>query len=242
MNPPVEIKQNLYALNGAIEDYIRASAKTTTQVLVKQGTKLGFELRDEFAKMIPAKGSITSTQLTALKNAGGIRVRDSIKNSPAIAARLNTQSGVATRATFSGKKLVRRQGKKLNIQAFRVMQELSARESGRGYLAYAGRLRIAGIGENKLLESFGRFSQLIGSVGLGINQTSQTLTMTWGGVAHGGSPVQVGEALNKPRQLQAINRAIGVVVSDIATYHRFDGAQAKAITDRLETASRAPLK
>lgn len=259
----IKVSHNLEALNRTLTEYRRVSGLTTTEVLVKQGTKLSFELSNRLKGLMPGRGAIRNERLAALKSGEGVHVRPSIaravlaKQGAAVslkdkaqylAGQQKTERQIGTLAGVRfkfGKKTpdgvkehVKRDGTRLNLQALMVQRELNAREGGRGYLGVGARMKIANIAATKLEKFFGRYRQQLSSAGLGITPDNQSLTFTYGGTNTPDGPVDIGSALQKPRQQNAISQALGAVRADMAVY--LQRKQVEALQASLKTALRVP--
>ena len=125
--------------------------------------------------------------------------------------------GIKTRA---GHGTVSTKGKLLNLQALAVKAELAARESGRGYLGYATRIRTDSVEAVKEVKKLGRLHQQLGAAGLIISNDEAGIRFVWGGMSRDGEALGVGEGLNKDQQQRAIAQGIGDVNSDVMEYVR----------------------
>lgn len=236
----ITVDHNLDALNRILPEYQRTFGKTTTEVLVKQGTKLAIALHQRLKELAPGKGSIRAERMAALKAGEGVLVR------PGIAARVMSQQGTAVplsardayrdaskrterkigaltglrfkfgKRSPQGKASIKQKGKRLNLRALMVQAEINAREGGRNYLGWAAKTSLRGLEIVKALAHFGKYKQQLAAVGLGVNELGQELRFTYGGFSAGnGRSVGVGEAMQKPKAQQKISTALADIVADV---------------------------
>lgn len=234
------VTHNLDALNAMLDQYRQVSKRTNEHILVKQGNKLGFELRSRLRVLAPAVGSIKTERIAALRGGGGIHIRKSVKES------VNKLLGLAYGRSKDGKLVrdvwVRRgrktprmavaqkvinvaygeNGERLSAQAIKVKRELRLRERGRGFLSIAGSVRpksLVGGGETSLR---GRYRQLLATAKLQINLTEQSLTFSYGG-----KQSAIGDAMSTPKADTQVAGALQAVTTDMASY--VADKQAKAL-------------
>lgn len=252
----VTVHDNLAALNKILPEYQRVSRKTSIEVLTKKGRDLAIRMGQELRKLTPTKGAITSTRLAAMEAGGGVKVRPSIVQ--AIIKRETVKRGGFVRLSDKAKHIaddrgvagirfrsqdpnwfdeegVTKNAKGQSLWSLIVKRELAARESGRGYTAFAARMGIHRIIAGQVLRHMGRNRQVIGDAKLLATQSEGSLTMTWGGTAPGGQPIGSGVSLSKPPQQAAIAVAIRGMLADIEPYvarkyaESMQGAVGKAI-------------
>ena len=230
----ITFSHNLDRLNAILPEYKKASGLTTSQVLVKQATKLTFELRDRLRRLKP--GGITADRISALRSGEGIKVRESIIRSVMAAKgasvritdRLrhtggNTRRnasiyGSGTAGVVFGKRQKSTDTKGRSLWNLIVKREISARESGKGYTSTAGMMRVRNLPESKFVRQFGRLNQELSTASLKADEKSGLISMRYGGSSHGGKDVSLGEALRKPRAQSAIAEALDAVRKDIGVY------------------------
>lgn len=267
----ITVEHNLDALNKILPEYLAVSGYTTAGVLVKKGYDLSRRISDKLRMLKPGRGTVTLDRLAALSGGSGIRVRESIIKSTLakygafvrIADRAKhtgsdflTATGLGGRDRKRGIKGLRlraskknpegvsritKNKKKLNIWQLIVQRELSARESGAGYTAWAAMMNVRSVADRKIVRQFGRVKQELGNVGLSATQTEASLTFNWGGIGHDGKPIQSGESLSKPRQQAAISSAISGTIDDIRVY--LARKHSEALTDAVNAAiAKTPMR
>lgn len=217
------VEHNLNAFNARLAQYQAVSGKTSQEVLLKQGNKLGYELAYRLRALAPAKGSVREERLAALARGGGLRLRQSIRESAAPGlngaySRLSDRKMVTKNS--KGKERVIKwalgeDGKLLSWYQLAIRKELALRESGRGYTGLAGRLRTDNLASGGTNTLKGRYSQELAKVGLSGPADAATLTFTWGGFAQNS---ELGDSLKQPRARQALAEALAAVTKDMGVY------------------------
>jgi hypothetical protein len=218
----VNVATALDGLNTKLGDYIFLSKKLPSEALAKKGTDLGFELEDRLKKLKPAKGSIRTSRLAALKSGRGIRVRPqlirSLQDKLGLASRLSDRNRKKPQAVYGKglRTMFRRKGQRLNFRQMAVKAELSARESGVGYSAFVGRAKGIKALESstagaKTVFSRGRYNQLLSSANLSVESDGSSLL-----IVYGSSENQAGSAIAK--QDAAVADALDAVATDIGVY------------------------
>lgn len=245
----IDVEHNLKAFNASLAEYQRVSGKTTEEVLAKQGSKLAFSISDALKMRSPSKGSVTAQRLSVLRSKQeGIFIRPNIRL--AVASKVGAAVPLANKAqyirgqkrtdkkfgTLSGIRFGFTKSKKngvastregLNLQALMVKRELAAREKGRGYLGFGSRIDVSKIADVKLVKLFGRYKQELSKAGLQASTSETAITFTFGGsTAPDGRMVDLGPAISKPKNLQAVARGIADVRKDMAPYIAKKHAQA----------------
>lgn len=253
----ITVSDNLDALSRILAEYQMVSGKTTREVLVKKGTDLAIRMGQELKKLAPPKGSVTASRIQALKQGGGIRVRKSI-----IAKMLRrevTNRGGFVRIADKEKHIKDKKGisgvrfessdpnwfdeegetknaKGQSLWNLIVARELSTRESGSGYTAYAARIGIKELIDRARVLRLGRKGQEIGRATITESPDNGAITMSWGGLGPTGEPIGSGQSLSKPRQQAAIMVAIQGAIADTGLYlarkhaQRIRDSASKAIT------------
>jgi hypothetical protein len=202
----LEVKHELAELNAAISRYQEVTKKSPQDVLLKHGGEFAYALNRRFRFLAPAKGSIRSARLAAMKGRGaGVFVR------PSVRARIFAQYGAHTSLEGGGMMLpgqtrffrskgsvrdvasVKRKGKTLNLQALAVQAELNLRESGRGFLGRSAKFdslrdRLQGGGESRWLD---RYTRLLAEAGLTVSTENGALTFTWEGAGGSGAATAI---------------------------------------------------
>lgn len=210
----VLINDNLNSLNTALNRYAELTGKSPEDILLKQGGKLGYALRVRLREAMPAKGSIRAERLEALKRGEGVRVGPHIERS--VAAKYQARTNLDTRKTVfgrskAGKTSVTRGGKRLNLRALMVQRELSARESGRGFLSISARypriLQRQQVARSRIGPELSK---------AGINANADTMTFSWTGGNELAESAATG--LSKAKGEKAIAQAIKDVELDILEY------------------------
>lgn len=248
----ITVSHNLESLNQILAEYKKVSGLTTAQVLIKKGSDLSFRLSDKLKLLKAGKGGIAAQNIAMLRGGKGIRVRDSVQKNVMekfgaavnIADRLKHTNGKGLSGVkFGFKDDLGSEGKTsnkkgLNLRNLIVKREISARESGRGYLAWAGMMKVKKLSSsNKQLVHLGRLNQQLGNLGLSYTDVDGSLTFHWGGMSKEGKPIQAGQALAKPRQQRAIDSAIEEVRADMVVYLK--RKHTEAIQRATESAVRA---
>jgi hypothetical protein len=213
----LEVQHELGRLNTALREYSRQSHKTTLEVLVKQAAKLSFALRTRFRTLTPPKGEIRSTRLVGLRAGQGVHVRPRVLQS--IMAKYGAKSSLDTGRLLLGRRgaaTVRSKGKRLNITALAIQRELSLRESGRGFLAYASGIRAERLGGARGIVSWwGRYAQLLGTVSLMPGVSTDEVTFRWG---QSPASSEAAGAMRKPRAAPQLAGAIRDIRLDMEEY------------------------
>lgn len=229
----VTFQSNLDAFNRALSDYVQLSRQSTQEAVKKQGAKFAFDLSTRLKAFSPGKGSIRAERLAALRAGEGIKISESAWK------RVNSTQGIVqdikTRkyGFRRGKKVYgtrRTRGKRLNIRALLVKAELGLRESGRGFLPYASRVR-------SLIQKFAikddvdyyekhldRYSRFLTAVGFQTDPDKANMTFEWGGNKSSG---EVAKTLNRPRQQRTIAASLDAIRADMMTYIVARQARAK---------------
>lgn len=206
---------NIEEFNKDLTEYAEFTKRTPGEALAKQGAKLGFYLRARLSALKPEKGATRNARLAALKRGEGVKVRQGAieyakKKTVATAQNIRTrQDALFVEKTKRGN--VKKGGR--TFWQIAVDRELSIRESGRGYLSLAGRMRwvdaalIAG-SEYRVLD---RISREVGNAGLKISEDGATLKIDYA------NPFIV-EGLDRTKGKEAIARAIADARADIRVY------------------------
>lgn len=260
----ITAQHNLDSLNAIMPEYQRVSGLTTEQVLVKKGTDLTFQLRDRLRRLIP--GAITADAEARLKSGGGIKVRDSIIRKVAASKgavlslkdRLKHTGGNADKDAAAAGRGLRgvRFGFNSRNKAGRtadtkgrslwnliVKREISAREAGKGYTAYAAMMRVKNLPTRKVIRHFGRIQQELANAALAANTEGGSLTFTFGGKEYQGQPVGITHALQQPKGQQAIADSLNAVRKDIGVYLARKHREAiQAAADRAASLARRVSK
>lgn len=232
---------------------------TTAEVLKKKGQDFAIRLFQKLQTVMPSKGSITSTNLGEMKaSSRGLKVRDSIvrkvMEKAGAATRLDNHAkpskvgglnsvGFRFRAALNktGDKLANSGGKSeqkgMNLRALMVKRELAARESGRGYLAFAALMKVKKLIGITTLTHRGRVGQSVGTLTLANGEDQGSLTFNWGGMGRDGNLIQSGVGLAKPRQQRLISEALNEMRADMAAY--LARKHAEALQNSVNKAVRA---
>lgn len=189
----ITIEDNLADLNVALGEYLKHTKLSVDEAMVKQGTKIAFEISRQMSAMKPAKGAVRAERLAALKSGEGVRVRKSLRK---------------WKPTRNSRK-----DRSLNIQALRVRRELNLREQGRGFMAYGTRINAGKLRGKQRIEKLGRHKQQLAEAGLRFEPDGTSFKLVYGGPQS-----EFGGTLNRPRFRRHINAAIVEVTADILTY------------------------
>jgi hypothetical protein len=214
-----ELQSDLARLNSTIADYIRVGKKLPEEALAKQAGKLGFAFSQELRGLIPPKGSIRSESLARLKGGGGIRVRPSVRK--AVFEKRRARQDLATRdlvfgAGKRGTRSIRRQGKRLNLQALAVTAEINIRERGRGFLSVSSRIPRFTRALGDVQRSLSRYGPILGEAGLRAAPEGAEARFLWG--PHSRASLAAARGLSIPKAEAALSRALNAVAEDIRLY------------------------
>lgn len=232
------VETNIAALNNAIADYVEASSKAPEVAVRKHGKEFSKDLRDELKRFMPAKGSVRTARLAALKAGEGLRVRAAVRayvNKNTMATATDVRTRKATRfmqITRTGK--VKRNG--LSWWELAVQRELNLRERGRGYLSYSSAFR-------KVIDNLGAGSEqqtgyVVNRYNRGVSKAKLTnkpyetsVAFNWGETKASAGPATV---LNQPRGQAAIGRALASARENIVEYmNRKNRQNAEATLGRV---------
>lgn len=222
------MSQTLEQFTATLARYAKVSKLTPQEVLAKQGYKFGFDLRAQLAKLKPAKGSVRESRLAAIKAGGGIKVREGArefarKKTIATASDLRTKKdALFMERTKAGN--VKRNGR--SFWQIAIDRELSIRESGRGYLSLAGRMRYSdkAIIAGSTYRIVDRITREVGRAGMKISQDGATLVFDY-------SNPNIVEGLNRQAAQVAVDLALKDTIADILKYvlpRELKAAQRKA--------------
>lgn len=201
--------------NKDLEEYAKLSRRTPQEVLAKQGAKLGFYLRARLGALKPEKGATRDDRLAAIKQGFGIKVREGAieyakKKTVATAQNIRTRKdALFVEKTKRGN--VKKGGR--TFWQIAVDRELAIRESGRGYLSLAGRMKwvdaalISGT-EYRVLD---RINREVGNAGMKVSADGATLRFDY---ANPG----IVEGLDRTKGKQAIAQAISDARADMRVY------------------------
>ncbi len=235
------VKTNLDAFSLAIDEYVAASGKSASEALAKKGDDFAYDVQGHFRGLKPAKGSIAASQQQRLKSSpkAGIKIRPSILARASVGAKFNLSSDITTRKV-QGKATVRVKGKSLNLQQYRVMLELRAREAGRGYLGFAGAVRSKAVTPGNPIQKKGRYYQTVATASLHSSILGSSLTFLFGGTQYDGQPVGIVHALEQSRQQQTIAASLSKVTDDMLDY--VPKGQVETLRAKLQIAERSAPK
>lgn len=214
----IVIESELGLLNQAISRYQQLSGKTPEETMRKQGGKFALVLSQKLQTLKPEKGAIRAERMAALQSGWGVKVRESVREQ--VMAKYGARQEIDSRATVFGKRgvrsVMRKGGRRLNLQALMVQRELNLRESGRGFTAFSARFaRLSEVKPGSRKKWLDRYSRYLASAGIAATNNSGTLEFSWGG---GGSSDQAARSLQRPRAQAAIAAAIQDVRKDILKY------------------------
>ena len=212
----VTVQHNLDELNAALRDYVRLSGKSVEEALKKQGAKLGFNLRQELRGLMPAKGSIRTAMLDRLASHRGIKIRPSVLKK--IFGRKGSSSLFISQRTANklGATTANSKGRRVNLWAQAIKNEINIRESGRGFLgvsaSYPG---IRGMLESA--KAVSRFGPVLSRAGFKATGSGGAIEFQWGGLG-GNLTTSAAEGLTKAKGEAAIDRALAGTLEDIEVY------------------------
>lgn len=202
-------------LNATLNRYANLSRLTPPEVVAKQGLKLGFFLRAELSKLKPAKGSVREARLAAIKSGAGIKVREGAlefarKRTIATASNLRTKKdALFMERTKAGN--VKRNGR--SFWQIAVDRELSIRESGRGYLSLAGRMRYAdkALISGSTYRIVDRITREVGRAGMKVTNDGSALAFSY-------DNPNIFEGLDRVKGKAAIQSAMKATEADMLVY------------------------
>jgi|GEM_PF-4028855 len=211
----ITVQTNLAAFNATLGRYATLVRLTPPEALAKQGHKLAFALRARLSTLKPAKGSTRADRLAAIKAGGGIRVRPGAfqfakKRSMATASNISTRrESIFMERTAKGN--VKRNGR--SFWQIAVDRELSIRESGRGYLSLAGRMKWVDklIIDGRTYRVTDRINREVGRAGMKVNQDGATLSLDYSNPA-------IVEGLERPQGRKAISHSLADARADMLVY------------------------
>lgn len=214
----IHVQSELGLLNADLARYQQITRKTPEEMLLKQGGKLAFALSQNLRGLMPGKGAIRAERLEALKARDGIYIRPSVRQQ--VLAKYGARQEISTREIVFGKRgrksVLRKGGKRMNLQALMAQREINLRESGRGFLGFSA--RFSGIGKMKpgwRQRWLDRYSRMLAEAGLTINRADGVLEFAW---EKGPSAKQAAEGLLKPKAQERIVQAIRNVRMDVEEY------------------------
>lgn len=216
MSVDLKIETTLPEFNRALAQYMAVTRRTVPEVLLKQGTKLGFALSRRFGALKPAKGEVRTARRAELAAGAGITVRKAARDF-AYRKSMATASNLRTRGRALWMEKTRRGRVKRNARTWwqiAVDRELSIRESGRGYLGFAARMgnltRALESGSGEKVQ-FDRMRREIGRVGLKSAASASALVFHFDNAA-------IVEGISRPRGRAAVAGALEEVRVDMLAY------------------------
>lgn len=210
--------------NKKLDEYAKLSRRTPEEVLAKQGYNLALHLRAEFMKLAPDRGAVTSDRLEAIRRGEGIKVREGAREF-AKRKTVSTAQNVRTRQaslfmekTKSGN--VKRGGR--TYWEIAVDRELAIRESGRGHLALASRMKWV---DKVLIDGFtyrvlDRVDRELSRAGLKRSSDGAILLLDF-------SNPRIVSAMERPRAKAALAKAISAAAVNMQIYIDRKLAEAK---------------
>lgn len=225
----IAIQENLNALGGILEQYQMLSNKSWDDVIAKQGGKLAFAISRRLKGLTPGKGQITAENIARLQKTRGLRKSEraglGVLVSPSVRRRVYAKYGARTRISDRrtvflkgrrgmGKGSTVRKGKRLNLQALAVKEELRSRELGRGFLSVAGRFPRTLPASSV---SMSRFAQLLGTAAIQLKRDDKGLRFEWN-PAYSPQASHAAEGLSEAQSEQAILLGIRDTILDIMLY------------------------
>lgn len=220
----ITVSDNLAEFNATLALYMQLSRRTPQEALVMKGAGLAFALSGRLRLLSPARGQTRKERLAALKAGGGVRVRPSVLAwavkrfgyGSVTKTRRGAFLGVDAegKGTERGSLMVgRKKKRRMNLQALAVAAELSVRSRGRGYLAFAARMRWAAKmmiqgSEYRVLD---RIETEVGRAGLTHDMDGSALRFRF-------ANANIAEGLNRPKAEVAIAAALSEVRADMLLY------------------------
>lgn len=265
MSEASDIQTQMGRLNTALAEYANYTWRNSVEIVEKQGSKLGFEISQEFLKLKPGKGVIMAQGLAALAGGYGIRVRQSVRDR--LVRKFRVTQKIArfkngrAKKTIYGKQVMNRlvgrginrsktvefsskkvKGSRLNLQALAVQSELRLREKGRGFTAFGAKIKSFKVYEasraNFRYENT-HFSKLYGNAlalfGVKANDDSASFNILY--APPGSHQSELGNSMNTPAGQRAIARGISATVDDIMIHvvREQDKAAQKALAAHFPT-------
>lgn len=213
--PAVTVEVKTAQLNAAMAQYATLARLTPPEALAKQGAKLAFYLRGRLRSLAPEKGRTRAERLAAMQAGEGVKVRPGAleyarKKTVATATDVRTRrDALYMEKTRSGN--VKRGGR--SFWQIAVDREIGIRESGRGYLSLAGRMRWvqSALISGSTSRVVDRVNREIGRAGLTIAPNSAALTFDY-------SNPHIVEGLERPRGKAEVAGALESTRADIMVY------------------------
>lgn len=217
----LQVRKDLEVFGAKLAQYQAASKKVGADVLRKKGGDLVTALSSpgkpgELRKLMPAKGSIRSSNIARMASGGGgIKVSDGVKRS--VYSRRGVVYDLAKgryMATASKGKAYKKGAREIpNIQQELVKRELNRRERGRGYLAYGSSFRrVKRIMDMENQVILNRVGVRIADAFLKEDRNASVLTL-WDTVS---KPLLRG--LVSPDGRSAVRNAFKIVIADMDVY------------------------
>lgn len=215
--PAVSVEVKTAQLNAAMAQYATLAKLTPPEVLAKQGAKLAFYLRGRLRSLAPEKGRTRAERLAAMQAGEGVKVRP---GAIAFARRktVATAVNVRTRRDALYMERTRAGNVKRNGRSFwqiAVDRELSIRESGRGYLSLAGRMKWvdSALIMGSTARVVDRVFREVGRAGLTVAGNDSTLKLDY-------ANPHIVEGLTRPRGQAEVVQALESTRADIMVYVR----------------------
>lgn len=141
-----EVQYSLGNLMKTFSQYAALSSKAEDESLAHVASNVAWNAYQGMRKIMPAKGSIRAEAEALLKSGKGIKVRPVVLAD--VAARYGALTSVKSGDVFLAQKkrgkvtsysqeVIGKNGKPMNLQALAVEKEISVREAGRGFSAFA---------------------------------------------------------------------------------------------------------
>jgi len=209
------MSQTIDQFNATLGRYAQLSRLTPPEVLAKQGSKLSFALRAKLSKLKPEKGAVREARKAAMAAGAGIKVRPGAlafakKKTMATASNLSTRKeGLFMERTKSGN--LKRNGR--SFWQIAVDRELSIRESGRGYLSLAGRMRYVdkALIMGSTFRIVDRIRREVGRAGMTVSPDGATLKFDY-------DNPNIFEGLSRTKGKEAIDSAVKETNADMLLY------------------------
>lgn len=222
----VTFKTNLDRFNDALADYLAVTRLSTQEAVAKKSADFSVRLSQKLKDIIPGKGTIRAERLAALGNKSeGVKIsklawKRAYQTSGLVQDLQTRKFGFARRKKVYGFKKAKG-GRKLNLQAIAIQKELSIRESGRGFMSFATKVKSLiqkmpikdGANSTRYLSS--KFNRILTTVGFQTDLDKAEMTFSWGRTE---SSKDVAVALQKPRQQASIAQALDESRADMLEY------------------------
>lgn len=209
-----KIQHNIGELNDVIRRYRGFSKLSDSDILTKQGGKLGRALHYQLLNVRPAKGAVRAQVLARLKAGQRVKVRDEVVET---VKRRWEDKFKAAQARFEDRfwgDSDPQHNWKWKLRQKMVQLEIARREQGRGVLGFSAHYPIV-LGNSHKVRS--KFGPLLSQAGVRLNEKGGGEAMFhWPGET--GPSQKVAESFDRPVPGKALLAAIQETKADILKY------------------------